>query len=138
MKRYSDAVWRGPGRDGRGHLTTESKALVQMQYSFDSRFGDMPGANPEELIAAAHAGCFTMKLSFVLGEAGFVAEQIETRSYINFEKGAISGSHLVVKARIPGISEEVFEASVKDAEVNCPVSRVLNGKITVEATLMEG
>jgi osmotically inducible protein OsmC len=109
-----------------------------MQYSFDSRFGDMPGANPEELIAAAHAGCFTMKLSFVLGEAGFVAEQIETRSYINFEKGAISGSHLVVKARIPGISEEVFEASVKDAEVNCPVSRVLNGKITVEATLMEG
>jgi len=135
MKRQATAVWNGSGKDGSGHLSTQSAALKNAKYSYTSRFEEGPGTNPEELIAAAHAGCFTMKLSFVLAEAGFVPEVLETTAYINFEKGVIVGSHLVLKAKVAGIGQEVFDASVKDAELNCPVSKVLNTKISVEATL---
>jgi len=135
MKRKATAVWNGSGKEGKGHLTTQSAVLNRTTYSFSSRFEEKPGTNPEELIAAAHAGCFTMKLSFVLGEAGYMPQALETDAFINFENGVIVGSHLVLKAKIAGISKEVFDKSVKEAELNCPVSQVLQTKITVEATL---
>ncbi len=135
MKRKATAVWNGSGKEGNGHLTTQSTVLNQTQYSFNSRFAEGVGTNPEELIAAAHSGCFTMKLSFVLGEAGFTPESLETTSVITFENGVISKSHLILKAKVPGISQDVFDASVKDAELNCPVSQVLKAEISVEATL---
>lgn len=135
MKRKATAVWNGSGKEGNGHLTTQSTVLNQTQYSFNSRFAEGIGTNPEELIAAAHSGCFTMKLSFVLGEAGFTPESLETTSVITFENGVISKSHLILKAKVPGISQDVFDASVKDAELNCPVSQVLKAEISVEATL---
>jgi lipoyl-dependent peroxiredoxin len=135
MKRHATAVWSGAGKDGKGSLTTQSTALNKIQYSYHSRFEEGPGTNPEELIAAAHAGCFTMKLSFVLGDAGFVPEKLETTGYINFENGVITESHLVLQAKVPGISQEVFDKSVKDAELNCPVSQALKTKISVEASL---
>ena len=93
------------------------------------------GTNPEELLAAAHASCFTMKLSFVLGEAGFVAESLQTTANISFENGSIVGSKLILSATIPGISKELFDESVADAERNCPISRILNTKITIEASV---
>lgn len=135
MKRTATAVWHGSGKDGNGHLTTQSTILDKSQYSFNSRFAEGKGTNPEELLAAAHAGCFTMKLSFVLGDAGFVPDSLETTAYINFENGSITASHLVVKAKIKGIDQALFDASVRDAELNCPVSRVLNAQITVESSL---
>ena len=93
------------------------------------------GTNPEELLAAAHASCFTMKLSFVLGETGFVAESLQTTANINFENGNIVGSKLILSAKIPGISQELFDESVADAERNCPVCRILNTRITIEASV---
>jgi osmotically inducible protein OsmC len=135
MKRNATAVWNGTGKEGSGNLTTQSTVLDKTQYSFKSRFEQGVGTNPEELVAAAHAGCFTMKLSFVLQEAGFTADEIETKCDINFENGAITESHLTVKAKIPGISEEKFQASAKDAEENCPISKLLKTNITLEATL---
>lgn len=135
MKRKATGLWFGTGKDGNGHLTTASTVLDKTAYSFNSRFADGKGTNPEELLAAAHAGCSTMKLSFVLTEGGFVPTQIETTAIINFENGSIVGSHLVVNAVVPGIDQSLFEASVKDAELNCPISRVLNAAITVESTL---
>lgn len=138
MKRKATAVWNGSGKEGSGHLTTQSMVLDETQYSFNSRFAEGRGTNPEELLAAAHAGCFTMKLSFVLGEAGFIPEELETTAFVTLENGTtITESHLVVKARVPAVSREVFAACVKDAEKNCPVSKVLNATITVEAILNE-
>jgi osmotically inducible protein OsmC len=136
MKRNATAVWNGSGKDGNGHLTTQSTVLKQTKYSFNSRFEDGPGTNPEELVAAAHAGCFTMKLSFVLGEAGFVPETLETTAIVNLENGKISESHLVLKATVKGISKDVFDAAVKEAELNCPISLSLTAKISVESTLI--
>lgn len=135
MKRTATAVWHGSGKDGNGHLTTQSTILDKAQYSFNSRFAEGKGTNPEELLAAAHAGCFTMKLSFVLDDAGFVPDSLETTAYINFENGSITASHLVVKAKVKGIDQALFDTSVRDAELNCPVSRVLNAQITVESSL---
>lgn len=135
MKRKATAVWQGGGKDGKGHLTTQSKVLDKMQYSYSARFEDGKGTNPEELIAASHAGCFTMKLSFILGEAGFTADQLETTCTITLEDGKITNSHLNLKANIEAISEDQFKTAVKDAEENCPVSLLLNTKISVEHTL---
>lgn len=135
MKRNATAVWNGSGKDGKGTLSAQSGTLKDTQYSYKSRFEEGTGTNPEELIAAAHAGCFTMKLSFVLGEAGFTPEKLETTSTINFENGVLTESHLTIKGKVPGISREKFGASVKDAEENCPISKVLKLKITSEATL---
>ena len=135
MKRNATAVWQGTGKEGKGHLTTQSTTLNKTQYSFGSRFENGVGTNPEELVAAAHAGCFTMKLSFVLQAAGFTADEIETKCDIDLVDGAITSSHLTVNAKVPGISKEKFDESVADAKVNCPISKLYNTEITAEATL---
>ena len=135
MVRNATAVWNGSGKEGKGHLTTGSGVLNNTSYNFRQRFENDPGTNPEELVAAAHAGCFTMKLSFVLGEAGFTPDNLETKCEITFEGGAITKSHLIVKGNVPGISKEKFDEAVKNAEQNCPISKLLNTEISSEATL---
>ena len=135
MKRNATAVWNGTGKDGNGHLTTQSTVLNKTQYSFGSRFENGVGTNPEELIAAAHAGCFTMKLSFNLSGAGFVPDELETQCFITFEDGKITQSHLILKAKVSTISEQEFADLVKDAEKNCPISQLLNTAISVEYQL---
>jgi osmotically inducible protein OsmC len=135
MKRKATAIWQGGGKDGKGHLTTQSTVLNKTQYSYVSRFEEGIGTNPEELVAAAHAGCFTMKLSFNLGGAGFTPDELETRCEINFENGMLTESHLILKATVKGIDQAKFAELVKDAEANCPISKVLNTKISVEFTL---
>ena len=135
MIRHASAVWNGSGKEGKGTVSSQSGVLQQTQYSFNSRFAEGIGTNPEELVAAAHAGCFTMKLSFVLGEAGFTPDSLETKCEITFENGSITKSHLIVKGSVPGISKEKFEEVVKDAEANCPISKLLNTAISSEATL---
>src|SRR5436853_6621803 len=106
MIRNATAVWQGNGKEGKGTVSTQSSVLNKTQYSYKSRFEEGTGTNPEELIAAAHAGCFTMKLSFVVGSAGFVPESLETTAHVTLEEGTITQSHLVLKAKIPGISKE--------------------------------
>jgi len=135
MIRNATAIWQGTVKEGKGTLSTQSTVLNHTQYSYKSRFEDGVGTNPEELIAAAHAGCFTMKVSFILQAAGFTADEIETRCDITLEDGAITKSHLTVKAKIPGISKEKFDESVKEAKENCIVSKVLNTEISMEASL---
>ncbi|MEO6489950.1 MAG: OsmC family protein [Ferruginibacter sp.] len=135
MKRNATAVWNGSGKEGKGHLSTQSTVLDKMQYSYSSRFEEGIGTNPEELIAAAHAGCFTMKVSFLLNAAGFTADELETRCDINLQDGAITGSHLTLKAKVPEISKEKFDAVVEDAKSNCIISKLLNTTITHEASL---
>lgn len=135
MKRYAKAVWQGTGKEGKGHLSTQSTVLDKTQYSFSSRFEDGIGTNPEELVAAAHAGCFTMKLTFILNAAGFTPDNIETRCDITLIDGTITESHLNVKATVPGINEEQFAAAVADAKENCLISKLYNTNITIEAVL---
>jgi osmotically inducible protein OsmC len=135
MGRNATAVWRGTGKEGTGDLTTQSTILSNTQYSYKSRFEEGPGTNPEELIAAAHAGCFSMKLSFVLNEAGFTADEIHTNCEITLASGAITKSHLKVTAKIPSITKEKFEECAANAKENCPVSKLLNTEISMEATL---
>ena len=135
MKRNATAVWNGTGKEGKGHLTTQSTCLNKTQYSYGSRFEEGVGTNPEELVAAAHAGCFSMKLSFVLGAAGFTADEINTRCEITLADGAITESHLTVSAKVPGVNKEQFDAAVADAKANCPISKLLNTNITHEAVL---
>lgn len=139
MKRHSTAVWNGTGKEGTGSLTTQSTTLSKTQYSYNSRFAEGVGTNPEELVAAAHAGCFSMKLSFVLNAAGFTADEIETKCEITLDpaQGAITESHLVVNAKIPGINQEQFDAAIADAKANCPISKLFNTNITHEATLAQ-
>ena len=136
MKRNAHAVWNGSGKEGTGHLTTQSKTLDQTQYSYLSRFEEGIGTNPEELVAAAHAGCFSMKLSFVLGEAGFTPDSIETDCVVSLEDGSIKTSHLSVKAKVPGINNEQFQEAVSNAAKNCPISLTLKSEISHEATLL--
>src|SRR5438876_10601601 len=109
MKRTATAVWNGSGKEGNGKLSTQSNTLKQTAYSYKSRFEEGTGTNPEELVAAAHSGCFSMKLSFVLGEAGFTPDNIDTKCTITLENGAITESHLEVKAKVPGIDEAKFK-----------------------------
>mgnify|MGYP003623393556 CR=1 FL=1 len=135
MKPTATAVWQGTGKTGKGSLTTGSKALSNAQYTFKTRFGSDPGTNPEELIAAAHAGCFTMKLAFVLDEAGFTPDKLETKCEITFEDGTIKNSDLTVDAVIPNISKEKFDEAVKQAEQTCPVSNVLKAQISAKGNL---
>lgn len=136
MKRTATANWKGSGKDGKGTTSTQSGVLSNTQYSFLSRFEEGIGTNPEELIAAAHSGCFTMKLSFVLNEAGFTADNIDTKCLITFENGAITQSHLEVSATVPGIDEAAFSNAVLDAKENCPISKLLNTTITIEYKLV--
>ena len=135
MKRTATAIWNGSGKEGNGTVSTQSTVLQQTQYSYKSRFEEGTGTNPEELVAAAHAGCFSMKLSFVLGAAGFEPESIETSAAINFENGVLTNSHLTVKAKVPGISEEKFKECAEDAKANCPISKALNMSISMDASL---
>ncbi|WP_300602891.1 OsmC family protein [Niabella sp.] len=137
MKRFASANWQGTGKEGTGKTSTQSGVLSDTPYSFKTRFEEgNPGTNPEELVAAAHAGCFTMKLSFVLNEAGFTATNIDTKCTVTFENGAVTESHLDVEAAVPGIDQAAFDAAIKDAEANCPISKLLNTKITSAATLV--
>lgn len=137
MKRNATAVWNGTIKEGKGHLTTQSSTLKQTQYSFNSRFEEGVGTNPEELLAAAHAGCFTMKLSAELSQAGFTPEELTTKSVITLDPsaGKITKSELTLTAKVPGISEEEFQKYAKIAEEGCPVSAAFNFEITMEATL---
>jgi osmotically inducible protein OsmC len=136
MKRNATAIWKGTIKEGNGILTTESKVLDSAQYSFKTRFEDGIGTNPEELIAAAHSGCFTMQLSAYLTEGGFEIESLETECSIDFHDKSVVGSHLTVNGKIKDISKEDFQKWVTQAETTCPISRLLDTKITSEATLL--
>ncbi|MFV8361155.1 OsmC family peroxiredoxin [Flavobacterium sp. LS1P3] len=136
MKRNATAVWNGSLKDGAGKLTTQSTTLKDTQYSFKSRFEEGVGTNPEELIAAAHSGCFTMQLSAYITEAGFEIESIETKCDIDLVEGTIITSHLMVNAKISAITDEVFQQLVTKAEKNCPISKLLNAAISTTATLV--
>ena len=139
MNRKGSAVWRGGLKDGKGTVSTDSGVLSNTQYSFSTRFEDGKGTNPEELIAAAHAGCFSMALSAQLGNAGITPDQIQTTATVSLEKTdagfTITAVHLDVHATIPGASQEAFETAANNAKAGCPVSRVLNAKITMDARL---
>jgi len=139
MIRKANAVWRGTGRDGEGALTSASGVLSDTPYSFKTRFEDQPGTNPEELIAAAHAGCFTMALAFALQREGFTPAELSTEAAVSLDQdGAgfkITKSALTLRARVPGLSEAKFQEVAEAAEKTCPVSRVLNAEITLDALL---
>jgi osmotically inducible protein OsmC len=141
MKRKASAVWQGGIKDGKGSISTGSGVLDKTQYSYSTRFEDGIGTNPEELIAAAHAGCFSMALSGQLGTAGMTAERIDTTATVTLDKTdagfTITEVHLDVRARIPGADQAAFETAANNAKAGCPVSRVLNAKITMEARLEE-
>lgn len=135
MKRNATAVWNGTGKEGNGHLTTQSTTLNKTQYNFSSRFEEGVGTNPEELVAAALSGCFAMKLSFVLNGAGFTADSIDVNSTITLEGGNITNAHLVVKASVPGIDQEKFDTCMEDVKANCLISKLLNVGKTYEVSL---
>ncbi len=139
MKRTGSAVWQGGLKDGKGTVSTESGALASVPYSFAKRFGDEKGTNPEELIGAAHASCFAMALSAVLGEAGMTADEIAASSAVTVVPAdggfKITTAHLTVTARITGGDEAAFKKAAEDAKANCPVSKVLNAEITLDASL---
>lgn len=135
MKRKATAVWNGTIKEGAGHLTTQSTILDRTQYSFKSRFEEGKGTNPEELIAAAHAGCFTMQLSANLSQENFIPESLESTCTITLEQGTISESYIQLKAKVNGITQEKFAELVKHAEENCPISKLLDTEIKVEFEL---
>lgn len=140
MKKTASAIWQGGLKEGKGLLSTESGALKQNPYGFNTRFEGSPGTNPEELIGAAHAGCFSMALSMILGEAGFTPDRIDTIAEVTLDKQsdgfAITAVHLILKAKVPGASEEQFIEIANKAKAGCPVSKVLNATITLDATLV--
>jgi osmotically inducible protein OsmC len=135
MKRKAQANWQGTGKDGKGHLTTQSSVLDKTQYSFSSRFEEGIGTNPEELIAAAHAGCFTMKLAFILQSEGYTPDNLDTTCKIELKDGAVVGSELTLEAKVSGVDNDSFADMVKNAEENCPISKLLNTEISVTFTL---
>jgi osmotically inducible protein OsmC len=140
MSTYGSAVWSGGIKDGKGAISTKSGALKDYPYSFASRFEGKPGTNPEELIGAAHAGCFTMALSLILGEAKLTAEHMETKADVTLEKQsdgfAITAVHLILKAKVPGADDAKFQELANKAKAGCPVSKLLNAKITLDAALV--
>jgi lipoyl-dependent peroxiredoxin len=135
MKRFSTVVWHGSGKEGSGTITSQSKVIDHANYAWNTRFKDKKGTNPEELIAAAHASCFTMKLSFLLSDAGHVPENIETTAYVEIGEGDIKQSHLRVNAKISGIDKEVFNELAEKAKTDCPVSRILSLRVTMETSI---
>jgi osmotically inducible protein OsmC len=135
MKRKATAVWNGTIKDGNGTLSTQSGTLKDTQYSFKSRFESGTGTNPEELIAAAHSGCFTMQLSAFLTEENFKPKKLETTCEVTFEDGSVTKSHLILNAKVKDIDRDKFDALVKKAEENCPISKLLKTDISVEASL---
>ena len=139
MKRNASAEWKGGLKDGKGTIATDSGVLANTQYSFSTRFEDGKGTNPEELIAAAHAGCFSMALSGQLGQAGLTADSIHTTASVRLEKTdsgfAITSVHLEVKAKVPGADQQAFQTAANNAKAGCPVSKVLKADITMNASL---
>jgi osmotically inducible protein OsmC len=139
MKRKASARWQGGLKDGKGTISTESGVLSDTQYSFSTRFEEGIGTNPEELIAAAHAGCFTMALSGQLGNAGLTAESLDTTATVTMEKldagWTVNKVHLDVTAKIPGADEQAFQTAANNAKAGCPISRLLNAEITMDAKL---
>lgn len=137
MKRKAHAVWNGSLKEGEGKLTTQSKVLDNSEYCFKSRFGEGKATNPDELLAAAHAGCFAMALSLILGKEGFTPDTLDVSSEVSMDadKLELTGSHLILKASIPNISEDKFMECANAAKENCPVSKALSLKITMDATL---
>lgn len=139
MKRSASAMWNGDLKTGKGTLSTDSGVLANIQYSFATRFENGKGTNPEELIAAAHAGCFAMALSAQLGEAGLVAQSLNTKATVTLEKTdggfTITAVHLALTARIPGASQQAFDAAAEAAKKGCPVSKLLNAAITLDKKL---
>ncbi|WP_313738913.1 OsmC family protein [Pseudomonas sp.] len=140
MKKTASAVWQGGIKDGKGTISTQSGSLKENPYGFNTRFEDVPGTNPEELIGAAHAGCFSMALSLMLGEAKLTPERIDTKAEVTLEKQgegfAITAVHLILKAKVPGATEEQFKEIANKAKEGCPVSKVLNAKISLDASLV--
>lgn len=134
--RRANAIWQGTGMEGTGTISTQSTTLDKAQLSFKTRFEEGVGTNPEELIAAAHSGCFSMKLSFVITDMGFVPTSIDTITKVTFEDGKITLIHLDLKAKIDGISEEQFQEAAQNAKENCPISQLLNAEITLAAELI--
>lgn len=134
--RRANANWKGTAMEGNGTISTQSTSLDNAQLSFKTRFAEGIGTNPEELIAAAHSGCFTMQLSFLLSEAGFVPEDLNTAAKVNFEDGAINLIQLELTGKVPGISEEQFKETAQKAKEICPISKLLNAEITLTATLL--
>jgi osmotically inducible protein OsmC len=142
MKRSAQAVWQNGGKTGKGSLTTDSHVLDNAQYSFSTRFENGQGTNPEELVAAAHAGCFSMALAFMLEGAGFKADRISTRAGVNLQNPqqrgwAVTDIHLDVEADVPGIDAARFEELARNAKANCPISKLLNTEITMSAKLTQ-
>ena len=141
MDRSASAVWNGSLKEGKGTISSQSGALKAMPYSFAARFAEGVGTNPEELIAASHAGCFSMALSVQLGNAGLTPERIDTAATVSFEKleqgWTVTAVHLDVSAEVPGTDAVTFEKIANEAKVGCPISRLLNAKITMKATLLE-
>ena len=136
MKRSATANWKGSGKEGKGTVTAESGVLSATPISFKTRFEEVRGTSPEELVAAAHSGCFSMKLSFVLGAAGFTPDNIDTKCTITLDPAAgITESHLEVRAKVPGIDAAKFAECAADAKANCPISKLLNTNITLDAAL---
>ena len=139
MKRKASAVWQGGLKDGKGAISTDSGVLENTQYSFSTRFEDGKGTNPEELIAAAHAGCFSMALSGQLGNAGLTADRINTVAAVTLEKTdagfTVTKVHLDVTAKIPNATEEAFQTAAANAKAGCPISRLLKAEITMDAKL---
>ena len=136
FKRYADAQWNGDLQAGKGSISTPQSGLFEAQnFSFKTRFGDEKGTNPEELIAAAHSGCYTMQLSFLLSEAGYVPENLDTEARLTFEDGTITKIHLELNASVPGLAEDKFQELATKAKAICPVSKVLIAEITLTATL---
>ncbi|NHN79051.1 OsmC family protein [Azotobacter chroococcum] len=139
MKRTGSAVWQGNLKEGKGSLNTQSGALKEQPYGFNTRFEDQPGTNPEELIGAAHAGCFSMALAKMLGDAGLTPERLETQAEVSLEKQgegfAITAVDLTLRARVPGATPERFDEIANQAKEGCPVSRLLNARINLKATL---
>lgn len=135
MKRTGSAHWEGDLKGGKGNLSTQSTVLNKTNYSFNTRFAEGVGTNPEELLAASHAGCFTMALSMMLGQAGFVPASLDTVATVNMENLVITGVHLSVKGKVPGINAEKFSEITKNAEQNCIISKALRVPITSDASL---
>ncbi len=137
MKRSATAQWKGSGKEGEGKLNVQSGVIKNKKYDFRSRFDDGTYTNPEELIAAAHAGCFSMKLSFVLGAAGLTPSRIDTNCTVTLESGAITSSHLEVKVKVPKLKAKDFPQYAEDAKANCPISKALNCEITMNAQIVK-
>lgn len=134
ISRTSLSIWRGSGREGSGKLSTQSPALKEEPYSYDSRFGDAPGTNPEELVAAAHAGCFNMRLASLIAAENLPDQQLKTSCRISLEDGSITRSHLMLEASGNGIAEADFVRLAEEARATCPMSRLLNAEVSLEFT----